>query len=243
MAEKQSVHLVKLYNSYLSDPFCSLSPSHYLNCNVSCHVNFFLIDWYSLKTNYLFQRGSTVYICMCMLKWVFMCLCMLLCSFSAGGCLCVYVPLLMLRPWIFLSVLLSPSLLHTHTDIEPLFTVGLAKLLSEQMTKNKTVTSFLPTSPMLSVMVHINHTKLPCTQGFLFFPLPPSNLPSLDFSANGALFLADGFLMAKLWHATDGSLHLLQAAMQLMAVLTTKAVGGCSTGNQWCMWAYETTGS
>ena len=75
---------------------------------------------------------------------------------------------------------LGRSLLHTLSlslslsDVQPLLTVGLAKLLSEQMTKNKTVTSFLPTSPVLSVMVHINHTKLPCTQGsLLFLSLPP----------------------------------------------------------------------
>lgn len=56
---------------------------------------------------------------------------------------------------------LSLTRTHTHTDFQSLFTLGLAKLLSEQMTKNKTVTSSLPTSPMLSVMVHINQTKLP----------------------------------------------------------------------------------
>lgn len=38
--------------------------------------------------------------------------------------------------------------------------------------------------------------------------------------------LADGFLMAKLWHSADGSLHLLQPAMQLVAALMVKAVGG-----------------
>lgn len=66
---------------------------------------------------------------------------------------------------------------HTHTDFQSLFTLGLAKLLSEQMTKNKTVTSSLPTSPMLSVMVHINQTKLPWTQGSLFSPTLPSTWP------------------------------------------------------------------
>ncbi|TNN49385.1 Exocyst complex component 4 [Liparis tanakae] len=48
--------------------------------------------------------------------------------------------------------------------------------------------------------------------------------------ANAALFLADGFLMAKLSLCADGSLHLLQPAMQLMAALMTGAVGGCGTG-------------
>lgn len=50
--------------------------------------------------------------------------------------------------------------------------------------------------------------------------------------------------MAKLWHSADGSLHLLQPAMQLMAALMTKAVGVaaqeissvCSNA-----WGYETT--
>lgn len=107
--------------------------------------------------------------------------------------------------------------------------------LFEQMTKNKTVTSFLPTSPMLSVMVHINHTKLPCTQGPLFSLSLPLTCPLQTCSANGALFLADGFLMAKLWYSADGSLHLLQPAMQLMAALMTEAVGGCSR-NQWPVW-------
>lgn len=87
----------------------------------------------------------------------------------------------------FLSVSLYPPLTPFRflSDaqtryVQPLFTVGLAKLLSEQMTKNKTVNSSLPTSPILSVIVHINHTKLPCTQGSLL-SLPPSDLPSLDF--------------------------------------------------------------
>lgn len=112
--------------------------------------------------------------------------------------LCRWLPVC-LRPFTDASAVnfsLGPTLSCTHG--QPLLTVGLAKLLSEQMTKNKMVTSFLPTSPMFSVMVHINHTKLPCTQGSLFFlPLPPT-CPLSTSSANGALFLADGFLMAKL---------------------------------------------
>lgn len=34
--------------------------------------------------------------------------------------------------------------------------------------------------------------------------------------------------MTKLWHFADGSLHLLQPAMQVMAALMTKAVGGAA---------------
>lgn len=106
------------------------------------------------------------------------------------------------------------------------------------------VTSFLPTSPVFSVMIHINHTKLPYTHTrtcSLVLLLPPT-CPLSTFSGNRALFLADGFLMAMLWHAADGSLHLLQQAMQLMAALMTKAVGGCSARNQCCVWACDTTG-
>lgn len=131
-----------------------------------------------------------------------------------------------------LSFSLSHTLLRTCTNVQPLLTVGLAKLLSEQMTKTKMVTSFLPTSPMFCVMVHINHTKLPCTRGSLFFLSLPQTGPLSTSSANGALFRADGFLMAKLEHTADGSLHLLQPAMQLMAVLMTKAVGVCNSRNQ-----------
>lgn len=88
------------------------------------------------------------------------------------------------------------------------------------------VTSSLRSSPMLSVMVHINHTKLLCTLGSLSSRHLPPTCSLQTSSANGALLLADGFVMAKLWHFADGSLHLLQPAMQVMAALMTKAVGG-----------------
>ncbi|KAI9533608.1 Exocyst complex component 4 [Dissostichus eleginoides] len=55
-------------------------------------------------------------------------------------------------------------------------------------------------------------------------------------SANEALFLADGFLMAELWHSTDGSPHLLQPAMQLMAALMTEAVGGLRQWKSATVW-------
>lgn len=133
---------------------------------------------------------------------------------------------------------------HTRADVPPVVTVALAKLLSVQMTKNKTMTSSVPASPMLSVMVHINHSKVPCTQSSLFFvPLPPT-CPLQTSSANRALLLADGFLMTKLWHFADGSLHLLQPPMQVMAALMTKAVGGLQHRKSVVcvenLWEYET---
>lgn len=144
-------------------------------------------------------------------------------------CLCPFTDALALN--FSFSLSFSFSLLQTFTNVQPLLT--LAKHLSEQMTKTKMVTSFLPTSPMFSVMVPINHTKLHCTWGSLFFlPLPPTG-PLSTLSANGVLFCADGFLMAKLKHTADGSLHLLQPVTQLMAVLMTKAAGVRSFRNQW----------
>lgn len=123
-------------------------------------------------------------------------------------------------------------LLHTHS-LHSLFCVVPDNPLSEQMTKNKTVTSSLPASPKLFVMVHINHAKLPSTQSVLSLSLSLS-LPLLRPPVPMEwCLLADGFLMAKLWHSADGSLHLLQPAMQLMAALMTKALWGCCAGNQW----------
>lgn len=155
-----------IYQIHFALHYIPTNPSHI----VSCHVTFCLIDRWSLKANYWFQRVRTsLLVCLdarvCVCFNVFFCRRLPVCSCSFSYTSAV-------------NLSLSPSLLHTLSlslsDVQPLLTVGLAKLLSEQMTKNKTVTSFLPTSPMLSVMVHINHTKLPCTQGsLLFLSLPP----------------------------------------------------------------------
>lgn len=123
-------------------------------------------------------------------------------SVCVRACMSLWVACVFMSLYWCVGPEFSPSLKHFHflpdTHAQPLFTVGLAKLLSEQMTKNKTVSSFLPTSPMLSVMAHINHTKLPCTQGPLLFLSLPLTCPLQTCSANEALFLADGFLMAAL---------------------------------------------
>lgn len=122
-------------------------------------------------------------------------------------------------------------LLHTHTHTQLPSCGAPDKLLSEQMTKNKNVPSSQPASPKLFVMVRINHAKPPSTQSSLSFSLPLLRPPvPMEWC-----LLADGFLMAKLWHSADGSLHLLQPAMQLMAAIMTKAPWGCCAGNQWRM--------
>lgn len=129
------------------------------------------------------------------------------------------------------SLIISPSCAHACT-FNAVLSAAPAQIWPQQMTTKKTVTSSLLNLPVLSLMVHINHAKLPCTQCTPSFT--HTHTPS-TCGANGAPSPADGFLMAKLEHAADGSPRLLQPAMQLMVPLMTKALGVWRGGGVQCV--------